>query len=313
MELDWREHIICDPRILCGKPTLKGTRLSVEFVLDLLAGGFTRQEIDDNYPNLSEERVRAALAFAADAVRQSGRSAYIPGSPDSQATQVELRLAEGTQVNGIPKLRYMLQLMACLEALNSAIRWGVYVERDPVGGMVRNLDKIMVVFVATGWCHEAFELLRHREAKGAIDRSMLAGRNDLLVLWDRIVADPPDPLVLRVKDIRNKYFGHFDATVMGRFIDWQAQHGVPDPFFLSDEIGQVSRCRFLWPAAACILDLHLGSPDATSSDRMAEVVDSLFDSLKETVDLLVVLIEAWTVRNGLGTSSAWRIVELNRE
>src|SRR3989304_6415613 len=33
--VDWREHIVCNPEILCGKPTLKGTRLSVEFVLEL--------------------------------------------------------------------------------------------------------------------------------------------------------------------------------------------------------------------------------------------------------------------------------------
>lgn len=64
--IDWRDYIVCDPGILCGKPTLKGTRLSVEFVLGLLAGDWDRKAIDENYPNLTEDRVRAVLAFAAD-------------------------------------------------------------------------------------------------------------------------------------------------------------------------------------------------------------------------------------------------------
>lgn len=64
--LDWRDYIVCDPGILCGKPTLKGTRLSVEFVLELLAGGWDMAAIREDYPNLTEVRIRAVLAFAAD-------------------------------------------------------------------------------------------------------------------------------------------------------------------------------------------------------------------------------------------------------
>ena len=63
--VDWRDHIICDPGILCGKPTLKGTRLSVEFVLGLLAGNWYRKAIRENYPNLTEQRIQAVLAYAA--------------------------------------------------------------------------------------------------------------------------------------------------------------------------------------------------------------------------------------------------------
>lgn len=73
--VDWREYIVCNPDILCGNPTLKGTRLSVEFVLDLLAGGWTRSDIEENYPNLTERRIQAALAYAADAIRKGWHAA----------------------------------------------------------------------------------------------------------------------------------------------------------------------------------------------------------------------------------------------
>jgi uncharacterized protein (DUF433 family) len=69
-DLDWRDYIVCDAGILGGKPTLKGTRLSVEFVLELLAGGWERESIRQNYPNLTEERIRAVLAYAAETFRE---------------------------------------------------------------------------------------------------------------------------------------------------------------------------------------------------------------------------------------------------
>jgi uncharacterized protein (DUF433 family) len=68
--LNWRDHIVSDPKVLCGKPVLKGTRLSVEFVLDLLAAGWERSQLKENYPTLTEDRIRAALAYAADTFRE---------------------------------------------------------------------------------------------------------------------------------------------------------------------------------------------------------------------------------------------------
>ncbi|MCI0684125.1 MAG: DUF433 domain-containing protein [Gemmataceae bacterium] len=64
--LNWRDYIVCDAQVLGGKPVLKGTRLSVEFVLQLLAAGWGTEDLRQNYPNLTEDRVRAVLAFAAD-------------------------------------------------------------------------------------------------------------------------------------------------------------------------------------------------------------------------------------------------------
>jgi|CXWL01.1.fsa_nt_gi uncharacterized protein (DUF433 family) len=311
--MNWRDHIVCDPAILCGKPTLKGTRLSVEFVLDLLASGSDRAELFEDYPNLTEVRVQAALAFAADTIRQTDNRIVLPDPHNAQPIQVEFRFAKGTQLNCIRNLRYMLQLMACLEAINSAIRWGVYVENDLVGGIVRDLDKFMVWFVGVGWCHEAFELLRARQAKEALDRSMLNGQHDLLNFWDRVVSEPPDQLITKIKDIRNKYFGHFDSTVVGKFIDWQARLEVSEPFFAGDGTGHPIRSRFLWPLAACVFDLHGDPSEGVFGERVDKMLASLEDVIRETGNLLQTLIEAWMVRSGLNAESAWEFVDVRQE
>jgi uncharacterized protein (DUF433 family) len=60
----WQERIILDPEILAGKPVIKGTRLAVEFIIDLLAQGWSEQDILDNYPGLTQEDIRACLAYA---------------------------------------------------------------------------------------------------------------------------------------------------------------------------------------------------------------------------------------------------------
>ena len=63
--MDWRERIVTNPDILVGKPTVKGTRLSVELILGWLAQGWTIEVLLDNYPTLTRDDVLAALAFAA--------------------------------------------------------------------------------------------------------------------------------------------------------------------------------------------------------------------------------------------------------
>lgn len=68
--INWRDYIVSDPAILGGKPILKKTRLSVEFVLDLLAAGWDQTALKKNYPNLTEERIRAVLAYAAETFRE---------------------------------------------------------------------------------------------------------------------------------------------------------------------------------------------------------------------------------------------------
>lgn len=57
-------HIILDPGILAGKPVVRGTRLSVEFIIGLLADGWTQSDILQNYPGLSADDIKACLVYA---------------------------------------------------------------------------------------------------------------------------------------------------------------------------------------------------------------------------------------------------------
>ncbi len=63
---DW---ITCSPGILGGKPCVRGTRLSVEFLLELIAGGATREEIVKSYPQLSLDSIAAAVRYAVEVLR----------------------------------------------------------------------------------------------------------------------------------------------------------------------------------------------------------------------------------------------------
>ena len=70
MKTDWRSRIIIDPEILAGKPIIKGTRISVEFILELLANGWTDETIMENYPQLKKEDIQAALRYATDILKE---------------------------------------------------------------------------------------------------------------------------------------------------------------------------------------------------------------------------------------------------
>lgn len=67
--MDWQDRIVVDPEILVGKPVVKGTRLAVEFIIDLLAQGWPEQEILRNYPGLTPEDIRACLLYASNALK----------------------------------------------------------------------------------------------------------------------------------------------------------------------------------------------------------------------------------------------------
>jgi uncharacterized protein (DUF433 family) len=59
--MDWHERIAVDPDILVGKPIVKGTRISVELIIDLLARGYTKEQILDQYDHLTPEDIQACL------------------------------------------------------------------------------------------------------------------------------------------------------------------------------------------------------------------------------------------------------------
>lgn len=63
-------RIVLDSAILAGKPVIRGTRLSVEFVIGLLADGWSEGEIYDNYPGISHDDILACLAYARDMLKE---------------------------------------------------------------------------------------------------------------------------------------------------------------------------------------------------------------------------------------------------
>ena len=67
--MNWQIRIIVDPSILVGKPIVKGTRLAVEFIIGLLADGWSESDILENYPGLTGEDIHACLAYASERLR----------------------------------------------------------------------------------------------------------------------------------------------------------------------------------------------------------------------------------------------------
>jgi len=66
--MNWREHIVSDKEILLGKPTIKGTRISVELILDLLSNGWTEKMIFESYPRLTELDIKAVFAYLKECI-----------------------------------------------------------------------------------------------------------------------------------------------------------------------------------------------------------------------------------------------------
>lgn len=69
-EMNWHDQIVIDPAILAGKPVIKSTRIAVEMVVELVAEGWSRDQIIENYPSLTDEGVQAALFYAAEVLKR---------------------------------------------------------------------------------------------------------------------------------------------------------------------------------------------------------------------------------------------------
>ncbi len=67
--MDWKDRIVLDPAILAGKPVVKGTRLAVEFIIDLLAQGWTEADLLENFPGLEHADIQACLAYASSVLK----------------------------------------------------------------------------------------------------------------------------------------------------------------------------------------------------------------------------------------------------
>ena len=75
--MSWQERIVVDPQILVGKPVIRGTRLSVELIVDLLGQGWSEADVLRSYPKLTAEDIHACLKYAS-AVMQSEKVYPLP-------------------------------------------------------------------------------------------------------------------------------------------------------------------------------------------------------------------------------------------
>ena len=61
--MNWKEYIVSDKEVLLGKPTVKGTRISVEHIIEVLAQGWSYAQILENYPRLTNESLQAVFSY----------------------------------------------------------------------------------------------------------------------------------------------------------------------------------------------------------------------------------------------------------
>lgn len=73
----WQDHIEQKPDVLCGKPVIRGTRISVELILERLGDGWKDEDLLQSFPQLSIEHLRAAQAYAAAAL-SSDETVFVP-------------------------------------------------------------------------------------------------------------------------------------------------------------------------------------------------------------------------------------------
>lgn len=68
--MDWKDFIHSDPQIMTGKPIIKGTRLSVDFILRLFAAGWSAEQVIESYPTITAEAIKAIFAFSAECMEK---------------------------------------------------------------------------------------------------------------------------------------------------------------------------------------------------------------------------------------------------
>lgn len=76
--MNWQDRIIRDPQVLAGKPIIRGTRISVELVLEMLGTGWTEADLLRNYPHLTHEDILACLQYASASLSSISKDASLP-------------------------------------------------------------------------------------------------------------------------------------------------------------------------------------------------------------------------------------------
>jgi len=69
--MNWQDYILSDPKIMFGKPCIKGTRITVDLIVEKIGQGQTIQQVLDSYPHLTKEQINACLLYAAESIRKT--------------------------------------------------------------------------------------------------------------------------------------------------------------------------------------------------------------------------------------------------
>jgi len=77
LNMDWKEYIVADPGVLGGKPTIKGTRISVEFIIQRLAQGWTESDLLENYPRLTARHLQAVFAYVQECIEDGSLISHV--------------------------------------------------------------------------------------------------------------------------------------------------------------------------------------------------------------------------------------------
>jgi uncharacterized protein (DUF433 family) len=67
--MNWKDYIVADENVLLGKPVIKGTRISVEHVINLMAAGWTEEQLLENHPRLDKTKIQAVFLYIKDYLR----------------------------------------------------------------------------------------------------------------------------------------------------------------------------------------------------------------------------------------------------
>jgi len=68
--MDWHDRIEVNPEVLVGKPVIRGTRIAVEFIIELLGEGWTEAQVLENYPQLKRDDILAALQYTTQLLKE---------------------------------------------------------------------------------------------------------------------------------------------------------------------------------------------------------------------------------------------------
>ena len=90
---NYQDRIVIDPRIMVGKPVIKGTRIPVKLILKRLAENLNPKRLFEEYPRLTEDDVKASLTYAEQLIENEERQANEPTAQDQQAIEETLSLA----------------------------------------------------------------------------------------------------------------------------------------------------------------------------------------------------------------------------